>query len=136
MLDRSERVRLVESISAASNRIFKSRHRLILTRLLHPVPPNDDNQLSIQTFRHTRYSCLLSTQSFVSSLLVGTEAQLPPVVLFMDPYWIKKIFGISHRFDKIADDAKTHSVVRFFSVNSYSAYGHSQKLGRKHLPST
>lgn len=54
---------------------------------------------------------------------------LQPVVLVVDPYWLKKEHGISDRFDDICADNSLQDTLGFFRVHGSNIYELKQRQG-------
>lgn len=117
----------VEGILDLSSPGYVFNSKMLLIPLLDSAQPDDDNRNVVLMYCHQRYKYSLSSTGFVHCVAVQTEALLRPTVIIIDPYWIKKRFGLLSKFTDVPDDVETEREIRFFSVINFSPYRHPQK---------
>lgn len=112
----------VEGIMALFSQGYVSNSKMLLIRLLDSAQPGDDTCNVVLTYGHQRYKYSLPSTGFVHCVAVENEALPHPTVIIIDPYWIKKRFGLLSKLTNIPEHLETQSEIRFFSVKNFFPY--------------
>lgn len=124
-----ELVGLVDSVFAPTASFYSAQCRLVLIRQLVTVPADPGNEYVVSKYGHIRYAYNLSAQKLVHTVLVDCADLLHPVMVVVDPFWMKQTLGLQARIRDIEDTPQIHQTVRFFLVNGYNIYKRRQRVG-------
>lgn len=120
---------IIESIFTHRSTDFPASTRLVLTRVLDQMDPEDGNCTVVLRYGHLRYQYSVSQLGFVNTVLVHSSDLLQPIMVVIDPYWLKQNHGLHILFDQVQDDARTQSSIKFFRLSRYNIYKRSQQQG-------
>lgn len=118
--DGQNKVCLIDFLLAHTQREIPAKSRLVLIRLVHPVDQDTRNKSVVHTYGHTRDGYELSTRCFIHTVLVDSAAPLHPLMIFIDPYWRKQIYGLESLFQDVYESSSNQSIERFFLVKVFS----------------
>lgn len=76
----------------------------------------------VQDFGHNRYAYSLSEQLTAHSIFINSIDLIPPVMVVLDPTWVKRMYGLSMQFDQIPNGLETNATIKFFTVKWLPIY--------------
>lgn len=85
-----------------------------------PMQAENGNRELVHVFGYHRYSYYLSHYQLTYTAIVDCINLIRPVMVVVDPYWLKTKREISFRFQDINDEADTYTNIKFFTVNGFS----------------
>lgn len=75
--------------------------KFVLIQHLELTDDNAGNTFVVHSFGINRYCYCVSRAGFIVMILIPASDLLRPILLVVDPYWLKEEYGINHRFDFI-----------------------------------
>lgn len=104
---------LIDILFIHMGRKLPSKYRLVLIHKLDLFYPQIGNRAVVDQFVHQRFKYRVCSTGYDSTILVPTSSLLPPVMLLIDPYWLKRTYGIQSKCDHVDDDPDTQANVFF-----------------------
>lgn len=120
---------VIEGIFAHYDRSITANHRILLIRLLVKVDPDSTNALVVTQFGNLRYKYQISEHGFVSMILVESSSILHPIVIVVDPYWLKLNLEVHALFDDVSSNEQNDKSIHFFRILRFNNYKRTQQLG-------
>lgn len=76
-----------------------AKFSVFLIQMLQKVDPGPSIFGVFNEIRDLRYEYALSAEVLVHSVLVYSEHLLQPIMIFIDPYWLKQTVRLEETFD-------------------------------------
>lgn len=101
----------------------------VLIRRLELTDKDAGNTSVFHNFGIYRYRYCVSRAGFILMILVTASDLLRPILLAVDPYWLRVEHGINHRFDAITADNALQHTLSFFRIHRFNIYKRKKQNG-------
>lgn len=123
----AKHVGIIETIF--SHNVTGASQNLVLIRCLDVTEPDQRNTVVVHNFGNRRYRYRVSSAGCMTMTLVTAKDLLGPILLVVDPYWLKQEHGLRHRFGDICVYDALQRTLRFFLFQTFNIFECRQITG-------